>query len=141
MGVGKGKGRAVAIKGRKSKPSPKTRTWRSAWFSELQGSRLGGQRASEARDLCGSPLAQGLLGSLYTQASGSPALCPGNQQAWSFIALSNRWAAGFLWVLIAYLAWHGMPAWFPGSLLPSLGNQTSSIAGSDSVATSLVPLA
>lgn len=101
----------------------------------LNGSalRFEDSESEAAGPLRGSPPAQGL--------PGSPALCPRNRQAWSFIALSNRWAAGFLWVLIACLAWHGLPAWLPGSLLTSSGNQTGSIAGSGSVATSLVPLA
>lgn len=83
------------------------------------------------------PPAQGLsptprVRASYTQAPHSPALCPGNWQAWSFIALSNRWAAGFLWVLIARLAWHRLPARLPGRPLPSSGNQTGSITGSGS---------
>lgn len=108
---------------------PRTRVWRSAWLSGLRSSRPGGWSESEALGAVWCfPPAQGLLGSLSTQAPGSPALRPGNQQAWSFIALSNHWAAGFLWVLIACLAWHRLPAWLLGILLPSSGNQTSSIS-------------
>lgn len=108
---------------------------KSAWFSEPKGSPSGFEgRVNQSLGLVRylPPPNSRTRGLSVNTAPNSPALCPGNQPAWSFIALSNRWAAGFLWVLIECLAWRGLPAWLPGRLLPILGNKTSSITGSRS---------